>query len=329
MRMVRLLLVGCVWVGCVWLCGAGPRLEAGPPGLQSWLESPQEWRRDTDGPVLSLGAAGAFDDTHLFAPTAARHGEGVRLWYSGSSGAVDGRLFRLGLAESRDGRTFQKSPRNPLFAFGDGARSVVTPTLLRGPDGVPLREGGRLRLWFSAARLGGGPGTYTIHQTTSADGVRWSAPSPAQLTDARAPAVIRGGRRLSDVVRGRFPNPLERPPRDQRRRGTLDRGRGALSDGRSGVGERPPELSDGPQSRRPVFDVVRQPLDGPRADHGDRLRRQRGRPELAQASPEPGSASGARPPLGVALRQLSDRAATGRRIAADVVREPETAAVRE
>ena len=191
MRSVRLLLVGGVWVGCVWLCGAGPRLDAGPPGLQSWLETPQEWRRDTDGPVLSLGAAGAFDDTHLFAPTAARHGDGFRLWYCGSSGAVDGRLFRLGLAESRDGRTFQKSPRNPVFAFGDGERSVVTPTLLRGPDGAPLREGGRLRLWFSAARLEGGPGTYTIHQTTSADGVRWSAPSPAQLTDARAPAVIR------------------------------------------------------------------------------------------------------------------------------------------
>ncbi len=134
------LAVGCV---CLWGIGArgtGAGLDAGPPPpLARWLQSPQEWRRDTDGPALSLGAAGEFDDAHLFAPTAAYlpaagEEEGVfRLWYSGSTGAVDGRLFQLGLAESRDGRTFQKSDRNPVFAFGDGERSVVTPTLLRAP----------------------------------------------------------------------------------------------------------------------------------------------------------------------------------------------------
>tara|TARA_R110001592_G_scaffold45060_5_gene144329 strand:+ start:958 stop:1284 length:327 start_codon:yes stop_codon:yes gene_type:complete len=28
----------------------------------------QAWERDHDGPILSLGEPGAFDDTHLFAP---------------------------------------------------------------------------------------------------------------------------------------------------------------------------------------------------------------------------------------------------------------------
>ncbi len=46
-------------------------------------------------------------------------------------------------------------------------------------------------MWFSAAKLEGRPGTYTIHQTTSADGVHWADPSPPQLADARAPSVIR------------------------------------------------------------------------------------------------------------------------------------------
>ena len=31
----------------------------------------QDWRRDIDGPVVSLGRAGAFDDAHLLSPCVA------------------------------------------------------------------------------------------------------------------------------------------------------------------------------------------------------------------------------------------------------------------
>jgi|GEM_PF-3166549 hypothetical protein len=36
--------------------------------FRRWLE-PQDWKRDGDqDPVIGLGAAGCFDDMHLFAP---------------------------------------------------------------------------------------------------------------------------------------------------------------------------------------------------------------------------------------------------------------------
>ena len=41
-----------------------------PQELQRWL-GPQNWRRDVDGPILSLGESGEFDDTHIFAPMVA------------------------------------------------------------------------------------------------------------------------------------------------------------------------------------------------------------------------------------------------------------------
>ena len=82
-----------------------------PAKLAPWLAA-QEWRRDTAGPVLSLGESGAFDDTHVFAPMVAMLGGRFHLWYCGSSGTAhdvakvrvpDHRWFRLGLGHSRRG----------------------------------------------------------------------------------------------------------------------------------------------------------------------------------------------------------------------------------
>lgn len=158
--------------------------------MRPWL-GPQTWERDTRGPVVSLGTAGAFDDTHVFAPCVARERGRFWMWYCGSRGAVGERVFRLGLATSEDGIRFHKSPRSPVYEFGDGKRSILTPTLLRRTDGSPVREGGRLRMWFAAADLGSAGSRHTLHETTSDDGVRWSPPSPAQLEDVYAPTVIK------------------------------------------------------------------------------------------------------------------------------------------
>src|SRR5262245_23640417 len=58
-----------------WMCamllwgmaGAGGVAGDEPPReLARWL-GPQQWERDTAGPILSLGAAGDFDDMHIFA----------------------------------------------------------------------------------------------------------------------------------------------------------------------------------------------------------------------------------------------------------------------
>ncbi len=99
----------------------------------------------------------------------------------------------MGLATSKGGRTFQKHAANPVYQFGDGKRSILTPTLLRNPDGSTLREDGRLRMWFSSASLAGDSGLHTLHETTSEDGIQWSKPSPALLKNAYAPTVIKTG----------------------------------------------------------------------------------------------------------------------------------------
>lgn len=157
--------------------------------LDRWL-TPQEWTRDTDAAVVSLGAKGEFDDMHLLGPMAAQEDGKFRLWFCGSSGKAAGRVFRLGLATSEDGTHFTKHA-GPVLDFGDGRHSVLTPTMLRALDGTPMREDGKLRIWFSSTDFKDPSGLHTLHEATSTDGVTWSAPSPAQLENVYAPTVLR------------------------------------------------------------------------------------------------------------------------------------------
>ena len=163
--------------------------------LDRWL-APQEWTRDTDGPVVSLGAKGEFDDMHLLGPMAVREDGKFRLWFCGSSGKVAERVFRLGLANSEDGKHFTKHATGAVFEFGDGKHSILTPTMLRSLDGTPVRENGMLRMWFSSTNFKDPSGLHTLHEATSADGVTWSAPSPAQLENVYAPTVVRDEKSL-------------------------------------------------------------------------------------------------------------------------------------
>jgi predicted GH43/DUF377 family glycosyl hydrolase/poly(3-hydroxybutyrate) depolymerase len=177
---------------CVFLVhptnGAIPR-ELGP-----WLESNQDWERDTNGPIISLGAKGQFDDRHIFAPMVALENESFQLWHCGSTNDVDNRVFQLGLSTSGDGRMFTPHLENPVYQFGDGIKSVLTPTLLRHPNGTTLREDGNLRIWFSATSFKDESGLHTLHEATSEDGVNWSQPSPVLLNNVYAPTVIKIGR---------------------------------------------------------------------------------------------------------------------------------------
>ena len=163
-----------------------------PDVLRRWL-APQVWRRDTEGPVVSLGAEGEFDDMHLFAPCVALEDDEYRLWYCGSRDAVARRVFTLGLAAGANGRDLHKHDANPVFRFGDGRTSILTPTLLRDTAGRPIREDGQLRLWFSATDFAGGSGLHTLHESHSRDGVQWSPPSRALLEHVYAPSIIRDG----------------------------------------------------------------------------------------------------------------------------------------
>jgi predicted GH43/DUF377 family glycosyl hydrolase len=202
-----------------------------PAELRRWL-GPQPWERDAAGPVLSLGEAGAFDDTHIFAPAVATDGGRFLMWYCGSRGfahdlsptrTADERVFKLGLAESADGKNFSRHPGGAVFAMDQGKMSVLTPCVLRHPDGSVRREDGRMRMWFSSAALDvGGPG-HCIRETSSPDGVRWSQPSSVQLERAYAPAVVRTqrGYEMWYTEPGKYPWRMRHARSDDGRRWTV------------------------------------------------------------------------------------------------------------
>ena len=174
-------------------CSLGVIAQRTPRKLRRWLVR-QEWDRDIDGPIVTLGKPGEFDDTHVFAPAVVRGDRGFRLWYCGSRGSVAQRVFTLGLATSPDGRRFKKQDASPVFGIPDVKHSVLTPVILRNADGTAAREAGKLRMWFSSTWFQDPSGLHTLHEVFSEDGIHWSEPSPALLENVYAPTILKTGR---------------------------------------------------------------------------------------------------------------------------------------
>jgi predicted GH43/DUF377 family glycosyl hydrolase len=184
------MLRNCFWLAALMSLAALPTFgQEIPERLRPWLGE-QAWKRDVEGPILSLGAAGAFDDQHIFAPAVIEEEGKFTLWYCGSQGDPGNRVFRLGLASSDDGKTFEKYALNPVFEMADQKHSVLTPALLRDGEGRVIREEGKLRMWFASATLGKG-GLHTLHEATSEDGIAWSEPSGVLLENAYSPSVLK------------------------------------------------------------------------------------------------------------------------------------------
>ena len=165
--------------------------ESLPAEVKDWL-GPQVWDHDSESPSVSLGEKGAFDDTHLLSPMVFRNGESFHMWYIGAQGSIAEREYQLGLAISQNGKRFEKSEQNPIFRFGDGKHSVLTPSLLRNLDGTPIKEHGKYRMWFSATDFDVSD-QHTLHETTSTDGITWSEPSPVLLDGVYAPTILKVG----------------------------------------------------------------------------------------------------------------------------------------
>src|SRR5262249_60854009 len=107
---------GCgAWVVALWAAAGSlmPARAHPPRELSKWL-GPQRWERDVAGPILSLGAAGDFDDMHIFAPAVIHEKDPLLLWYCGSRGHRPARVFRLRLAPSRDRQNFGRQPQTPV-----------------------------------------------------------------------------------------------------------------------------------------------------------------------------------------------------------------------
>ena len=76
----------------------------------------------------------------IFAPMVALDNGRFLLWYCGSQGfahdlskkrTVDERVYKLGLATSKDGKRFEKHPDGPVFSLDKAKLSILTPCVLR------------------------------------------------------------------------------------------------------------------------------------------------------------------------------------------------------
>jgi predicted GH43/DUF377 family glycosyl hydrolase len=190
-----------IGVCCAWSLFCGAALAADPsPAVRAWLV-PQKWERDFEEPILGLAASGEFDDTHIFAPFVVKENGRYLLWYCGSTGNAhdrakvrvpDERVFKMGLATSRDGLHFERREQ-PVMEIKSPDRSILTPCILREADGTPIRENGKLRMWFTSSDFSGRTGGHALQEATSKDGETWSEPSEIQIPKAYAPSVLKTG----------------------------------------------------------------------------------------------------------------------------------------
>jgi predicted GH43/DUF377 family glycosyl hydrolase len=192
-----------------WLSGVAMGAEGTDGKFAPWLKT-QRWQRDSDAPALSLGEPGKFDDQHMFAPHVIRQGNEYWMYYVGSQRCVDAkvykgiakdpehpeksdqRLFKLGLAKSTDGVRFTRFSTDPIFSFGDDIHSIVTPAILKNPDGSVHREQGKMRMYFAAVDFPGGTYKHDLYESTSENGVEWGKPTLV-IENAYAPCVIKEG----------------------------------------------------------------------------------------------------------------------------------------
>lgn len=142
--------------------------------------------------VLGLGAAGTFDDAHVWSCSVMKDGNTWTLWYAG----YDGTNWRIGRATSTDGLAWTRDAANPVL------NTPVVSHYDFNPAAAPAS-----RIWSpSVARIGatyymlyaGSPnpatGTYTlIGLATSRDGRVWSkSPYPLIMNEPGIPSVQPG-----------------------------------------------------------------------------------------------------------------------------------------
>ena len=171
----------------MWYCGAPiPPYYTGQKmhiGLATSRDG-SNWTRANDGkPVMSPGAAGAFDECWVGSPWVMYDGKTWRMWYSGlmkPSGKPapaywKGKIpagweprIRIGLATSTDGNHWEReNDGKPVVDLGPpGATDdlqAMAPTVLKEGDGY--------RMWYASNSISI---PHTISMATSEDGIHWT-----------------------------------------------------------------------------------------------------------------------------------------------------------
>lgn len=161
------------------------------PKTEHPFDHAQDWQRGADSPILPLGPEGAWDSQHIMAPCVIFEDGLFRLYYTGASSGVSERMNKLGLATSTNGVHFTRHPASPLLSLAHEETQLLTPAILRTPDGRPHREEGKLRMWLSARTAEPVNGaTHRLLEATSEDGIAWDLDPTSQLLHAYAPTVI-------------------------------------------------------------------------------------------------------------------------------------------
>jgi predicted GH43/DUF377 family glycosyl hydrolase len=149
------------------------------------------WTKYESNPVLNLGAAGSFEDTHLQPGTAFKIGSTYHLYYAGYHGSS----WQIGHATSEDGIVWTRDPANPVLPMGNEIQ--ITSTSVYSP--AMLYEDGIFRVWYTAYDASVTK-KYYIASATSEDGSHFDrqgvAISPGSLGEVdmsycQYPAVIK------------------------------------------------------------------------------------------------------------------------------------------
>jgi hypothetical protein len=137
---------------------------ARPAQAASVARNDAPWSRCTTDPALDLGDPGCFDSAEVFAPTAVRDGDTLKVWYSGFDGTPDG-AQRIGFTWSLDSGASWNRSCTPALSEGPAgsfdAVAVTAPHVHFDPDGA-------LVLYFA----GFDGAVYRIGRAVTSDGGR-------------------------------------------------------------------------------------------------------------------------------------------------------------
>jgi len=157
--------------------------DAGRIGMASSADG-VTWARE--GLMLDRGAAGAWDDAWVAAPSVVFDGQTWHLWYAGG----DGESTRVGYATSADGLSWSRHTDSggvsvPVLAGGIGPFAeddVSHPS-------VAVRDDGDFEMWFEG-RTGG---VTRVGRARSTDGATWTPVTNPTTAGDRFDIVTRAG----------------------------------------------------------------------------------------------------------------------------------------
>lgn len=144
------------------------------------------WTKYSGNPVLTVGSSGAWDSLQVSWGEVYYDGQRFFMWYPGNNSSTTG--FSLGLATSTDGKTWTRSPNNPVMTppaqplgKGDDLGVESSPSV--------LRLGDTMRVYYGGFRSCCPEDTTVCLSTTPATGVANRAP----LVDAGPDQTIAVG----------------------------------------------------------------------------------------------------------------------------------------